>query len=180
MYMRIPPIEFWDAGHELFRSTPSSFPVPFLGGDAFDPSFLSADLPIATVPPPGPAPELSQGVKTLTELGGRLALVHASSFFHLFDEAHQARLARLLGGLMSPTPGSTILGSHVSMVQKGLRPSYSHGRQMFCHNPESWRELWEGVFGKGHVEVKAELKNHKMKGLAEGSTKIMEWSVTRV
>lgn len=28
---------------------------------------------------------------------------------------------------------------------------------MFCHSPQTWREMWEKVFPKGTIEVYAEL-----------------------
>ncbi|KAJ7853571.1 hypothetical protein B0H14DRAFT_3654160 [Mycena olivaceomarginata] len=36
----------WDLGHELFNSTPATFPVAFLAGDAFDPAFLEPFPPL--------------------------------------------------------------------------------------------------------------------------------------
>jgi hypothetical protein len=33
--------EFWNFGHELFRSAPETFPVWFLAGDIFDRSCLA-------------------------------------------------------------------------------------------------------------------------------------------
>ena len=29
---------------------------------------------------------------------------------------------------------------------------------MFCHSPESWKEMWEGVVGEGKMEVNAKLE----------------------
>jgi hypothetical protein len=54
---------------------------------------------------------------------------------------------------------------------------------MFCHSPESWRELWDGqVFKKGSVKVDCGLK--KMERTAHLSTiegaELLWWSVTRV
>lgn len=154
--------------------------MPFLAGDAFDPTFL-APSPIASAPPSGPPPDL-RTLRTLSPLAGRVALIHASSFFHLFGEAEQAQLAQLLAGLLAPAPGSMLLGSHVAMEKSGSRPTYAqHGREMFCHGPDSWREMWEGVFGKGKVEVTMVLKEHSsMDGQVARETRIMEWSVTRI
>jgi hypothetical protein len=38
--------EFWNSGHELFRSAPETFPVWFLADDIFDRSFLAAAKPL--------------------------------------------------------------------------------------------------------------------------------------
>ena len=56
--------------------------------------------------------------------------------------------------------------------------------RMFCHSPESWKELWEGVLGKDKVEVKATLVQIRRKDweLRNDDTKfwLMVWSVKRV
>ncbi|KIJ29313.1 hypothetical protein M422DRAFT_269263 [Sphaerobolus stellatus SS14] len=36
-----PEEEFWKIGHNFFRTSTETFPVPFLAGDVFNPSFLS-------------------------------------------------------------------------------------------------------------------------------------------
>jgi len=51
-------------------------------------------------------------------------------------------------------------------------------RKMFCHSPETWKELWDGeVFVKGSVQVEVEL--WKMKE-AEEKVELMVWSVRRL
>ena len=60
---------------------------------------------------------------------------------------------------------------------------------MFCHSPDSWKELWEGVFAEvgARVEVQARLRKEiggdSMFGTYPGNTDpyhVLEWSVTRV
>ncbi|OBZ78828.1 hypothetical protein A0H81_00367 [Grifola frondosa] len=149
--------EFWELGHKLFRSTPETFPVPFVAGDAFNPAHLQVVDPFYS-PPDTPIPTLSE-LTSLNPLHGHVSAIHASSFFHLFEEAQQLYLAKALAGLLSPERGSIILGSHGGLPQKGLRPrANSHGGLMFCHSPESWAELWDGqIFEKGTVRVDAKL-----------------------
>ncbi|KZT13253.1 uncharacterized protein LAESUDRAFT_719587 [Laetiporus sulphureus 93-53] len=179
--------EFWELGRRLFRDTPEAFPVPFVPGDAFNTSFLKPVPPFCS-PPETPVPPLSS-LTTLTPLLGHVSAIHASSFFHLFDEAQQLQLARSVAGLLSPAPGSMIFGEHVSRPEKGyrteqLRPN-AQGPYMFCHSPDSWKEIWDGqVFEKGTVEVKAVLKernryNDLNNEPGEKSWK-MAWSVTRL
>ncbi|KAI0358976.1 hypothetical protein OH77DRAFT_1420491 [Trametes cingulata] len=183
--------EFWELGHKLFKSTPETFPVPFIPGDAFDPKHLETVPPFYS-PPTTPVPHLPT-LTSLNPLHGHVSAIHASAFFHLFTEEQQARLARSLAGLLSPQPGSMILGSHVGRQEKGLRfesgqPSSIRTAPMFCHSPESWRELWDGeVFKKGTVKVEAILQERDgrdlegMPGFIPG-TKIylLIWSVTRL
>ncbi|OCH88597.1 hypothetical protein OBBRIDRAFT_795067 [Obba rivulosa] len=150
--------EFWQLGHELYRSTSETFPVPFIGGDAFDPNFL-APVPPFTAAPTTPRPDL-RGLTTLTPLLGHVSFIHAFAFFHLFNEERQLQLARSVAGLLSPEPGSMIFGGHGGRPEKGYRVESGtrRGTYMFCHSPETWKELWDGqVFPKGSVEVEAYL-----------------------
>ncbi|KAJ6550312.1 hypothetical protein B0H19DRAFT_1298862 [Mycena capillaripes] len=171
--------DFWDIGHELFNSTPETFPVVFLAGDAVNPAFLEPSTPaqrgdISDAPPP------LATLTSLTPLRGHVSVIHASALFHLFPEAEQLRLARALAGLLLPLPGSLIIGYHVGQRWKGLGPRMrvsSEGKRMFCHSPESWREMWEGLFPDGNVKVDAELERRVIDGPDGG---VLTWSVTRI
>jgi len=136
----------------LFRTTPETYPVKFLAGDAFDDTHFS---PTAQAPS-GPPPPVAL-VNTLTELRGHISVIHASSLFHLFDEEKQLELGRRLAALLDPRPGSIIFGSHGAMPVKGQHPGTF--TKMFCHSPESWTQMWEEqVFEKGQVRVNTILK----------------------
>ncbi|KAJ7196222.1 hypothetical protein GGX14DRAFT_537152 [Mycena pura] len=121
--------EFWNFGHELFRSTPETFPVAFLEGDVFDRTPICATLP----------PSLST-ITSLTALNGHVSIVQASSFFHLFDEQMQTELARSIAGLLSPLPGSMALGSQMGKTTAGYyrRPAFHPGdcEMGFAHSIE--------------------------------------------
>lgn len=70
---------------------------------------------------------------------------------------------------MLPAPGSTIFGSHAGLPVAGSRPRDAYRKRKegeegtWCHSPESWRALWEEVFGgeKGKVKVEAELVDRR-------------------
>ncbi|KAJ7801675.1 hypothetical protein B0H13DRAFT_2389943 [Mycena leptocephala] len=94
-------IEFWDLGHELFRSTTILFPATLVAGDAFDPTFLS--LPPLTEEPQPATSHLD--LRTLIE-------------------EQQLELARKLAGLLSARPGSIIFGSHGTQLTKGYSSSW--------------------------------------------------------
>ena len=184
----MPRTGLWDLGHELFRTTPESFPVPFLEGDILNPSLLSLAPPGPTSTSPlSPPPALSQ-VRSLNELHGQISGIFTGAFFHLFKFDGQARVARLLAGLLSPLPGSMLFGVQGGRAVKGeWRPA--EGTRMNCHSPESWRELWEGVFAEAgaRVEVKARLRKEiggmSMFGTYPENTEhyhVLEWSVTRL
>lgn len=89
-------------------------------------------------------------------LQGHISAIYASSFFHLFNEERQLELAKRL---LTHTKGSIIFGSHVALLEKGYAGAEDDEWKMFCHSPESWKELWDGqVFVKGTVKVTAELQ----------------------
>ncbi|KAF9061466.1 hypothetical protein BDP27DRAFT_1385368 [Rhodocollybia butyracea] len=141
--------DFWQLGHEMFRSSQQSFPVPFLEGNILDKSFLD------TLPP--------------------------------FTKESPPSTPYLLPVLLSPEPGSMIFGVHGSRREKGFWHPTGSERYMFCHSPDSWKDLWEGLFGKGSVEVKAQLRKEiggdDLFGTYPGNKDpyhVMEWSVTRL
>ncbi|KAF9649469.1 hypothetical protein BDM02DRAFT_1817741 [Thelephora ganbajun] len=143
---------FWDLGHRLFKTTPETYPAKFLAGDAFDDAHLSPTAPV----PPGPPPSVAS-VNTLTELRGHISAIHASSFFHLFNEEKQFELGKRLAALLDPRPGSIIFGAHAGMPVKG-QPGRIYAK-MFCHSPESWTQMWEEqIFKKGQVTVTTVLR----------------------
>ena len=164
--------------------------MPFLGGDAFSVDFLAPSPPFYS-PPPTPRPSASdlKAAGTLTPLLGHLSAIHASSFFHLFNEEQQAALAHKVAALLSPEPGSVIFGRHGGRSKKGLRAEVATGlwrtEPMWCHDAESWTALWDGeVFEKGTVKVEAILtEGHSRRhGIAEdgGVPGALVWSVTRL
>ncbi|KAI5121149.1 hypothetical protein M0805_007147 [Coniferiporia weirii] len=176
---------FWDLGHKLFRTTPETYPVPFVQGDALDLAHIAPRAPFYA-PPDTPRPDLA-ALTSLTPLQGHVAALHTSSFFHLFDEPTQLRTARALASLLSPTPGSMLFGRHGAEPVPGPRAfANSRGERVYCHSPESWRALWDGeVFEKGTVEVEAELREMKRRDIQDvlgGETKVyvMAWCVRRL
>ncbi len=137
-------------------------------------------------------PPLSD-LTSLARLAGHLSVIHASSFFQLFDGQLQLQLAKRLAALLSPEPGSFIFGSHAGRPEKSVRmeavPQDFRGTRMWCYCPESWTELWECVFGgKGIVKVEAELKeimkeNLMFDAMEDEATETfyqLTWSVTRL
>ncbi|KAH7913908.1 hypothetical protein BJ138DRAFT_1144995 [Hygrophoropsis aurantiaca] len=171
--------KFWDLGHELFKSTPESFPAHFVEGDVFDPSILTASLP-ASVHSKTSSVKLSD-LTSLNPLHGRVSVVHAQAFFHLFDEEKQLQLARSVAGLLSPEPGSVILGAHAGLREgKGMLSGvfFQARLSLFCHSPETWTAMWDGeVFDKGTVKVNAFSREFVN---SENSINVLYWSVERI
>ena len=138
-------------------------------------------------PPSDSAPDL-RSLTSLNPLHGRVFAIHVTAFFHLFDEEKQLHLARALAGLLSPEPGSMILGLHIGAPEKkGFQPSIARrDHHLWCHSPESWTELWDGnVFEKGVVKVQTKLVQRERRILQPDAPQsatitILVWSVTRL
>ncbi|TDL28239.1 hypothetical protein BD410DRAFT_782211 [Rickenella mellea] len=182
--------EFWELGHKLFKSTHETFPVPFIAGDVFDPAHIAPCPPFYSSPS-GPTPDLAT-VTSLIPLQGRISAIHASAFFHLFNEAQQLIVAQRLASLLSPEPGSMIFGQHGGVKDKGPFTSFD-GVTTFNHSIESWREMWDGgVFKKGEVTVEAVLQEVAKRGktsegkdrhwvfVGDGPFYVMDWCVKRI
>ncbi|KAH9891085.1 hypothetical protein C8Q73DRAFT_109544 [Cubamyces lactineus] len=176
-------LEYWELGHKLFRSTNETFPATFVSGNVFDPAHLEVHPPLETCNlEPGSPPDIST-LSSLNPLRGHVIAIHASSFFHLFDEEKQEHIARAFAGLLSPLPGSMILGT-----QGGVRDTNptveTHGERggiftMYCHTVESWTKMWEKVFPKGTVRIEAKIGSDRV-GLGETKYEFLQWCVTRL
>jgi len=179
--------------HQLFRTSPESFPVHFVAGDVLDPSFVSPCDPIydAYSSPSVDAAISISDLKALTPLLGRVSFIHTASLFHLFSEADQLLVAKRLASLLSPTPGSMIFGWHAGRAVKGFRseakPSAPGmlGSNMFCHSPESWKDMWtKDVFRPGTVAVEAKLiekvREVELVVQSNATPQYLVWSVTRL
>jgi hypothetical protein len=135
--------------------------VPFLAGDIFDPSFLAPNGSARTAAVPLNPPPVLSTLTSLTPLQHHISVINTHAFFHLFNEELQSKIAHLLGSLLSPLPGSIILGSHVGGAdteenRKGFIRLTSRGTEVFAHSPASWKELWvgdDGVFAPGQAIV---------------------------
>ena len=155
----------------------------FVQGNVFDPDHLSIAPPFTTNSPPiASAPDL-RTLTSLNSLRGHVSAIYASYFFHLFAEDAQLRLARALAGLLSPEPGSMIFGKQCGLPESGHLDVPSVLRRIFCHDPRSWSELWDGeVFPKGTVKVVAFVSEPpKDETYPELNTfLLLNWSVTRL
>ncbi|KAJ7589980.1 hypothetical protein C8J56DRAFT_1004084 [Mycena floridula] len=146
-----------------------TFPAAFVAGDAFDPSFIARRETFEEVP--------NSAAPNLTSLQGYVSAIHAPAFFHLFNEEKQFELAKQITALLSPLPGSIILGAHTALPVNGFRKGNTVMLGMFCHSPESWKELWDRqIFEKGKVLVDCDLK--EMERARRFYT--LSWCVTRL
>ncbi|EIW83332.1 hypothetical protein CONPUDRAFT_52791 [Coniophora puteana RWD-64-598 SS2] len=193
--------EFWELGHELFKTTPQTFAAAFVPGDVFEmlepvpiplPAAAGRESSDLKGSSSGPGEARPGDLRTLTSLAplrGHVSVIHTSAFFHLFGEEQQRALAARLVGLLSAEPGSVIFGIHGGLRVAGERERQTPGKpRVFSHSPDSWRELWDGqVFEKGTVRVEAELLDataYLRPDLSEASVAEkrywLQWSVTRL
>ncbi|OJA11841.1 hypothetical protein AZE42_04055 [Rhizopogon vesiculosus] len=100
-----------------------------------------------------------------------------------YKEDKQLHMAHALAGLLSPEPGSVILGAHTGAQEKGVVNQVFRNVEvdMFSHSPESWIAMWDGeVFKKGMVKVEAELRE-VISDVSSGERyPFLFWSVTRL
>ncbi|KAF8491241.1 hypothetical protein F5888DRAFT_1637766, partial [Russula emetica] len=129
--------EFANLGHKLFKTTQETYPIAFVPGDVFDPNHLEI------------APPTASSAQASTGAGDP-------------PSEKQLHLARALAGLLSPEPGSIIFGLHRGAPEKGFQPSLRRkDHRLWCHSPESWTELWDGVvFEKGCSESADKIGAH--------------------
>ncbi|KAG6327578.1 hypothetical protein ID866_11511 [Astraeus odoratus] len=170
--------EFLQLSHVLFRSTKETYPGHFIAGDALDPAILDV-APPARGSIQEPPPDLST-LTSLNPLRGHCSVINASAFFSCFSEELQLRVARAVGGLLSPVPGSIICGYQPGAITKGkyIYPFLGNDVDIFCHSPETWMELWNGtVFAKGEVEVATHLAEISVFGVKRH---VLMWSVRRL
>jgi len=175
--------DFWDYGHELFRSDITTFPVRFIQGDVQDPDFIAPYI-MSSYDHHFKTQLDLESLNTLTPLQGYISAIHTSALFHIFDEEQQNQFAHALASLLSPLPGSVIFGTHAALPKKGMHDWERDGLLTFCHSPESWSELWDGqVFKKGSVQVDATLVDVEEAIFESGGLTrydLMIWSVTRL
>ncbi|KAH9467420.1 hypothetical protein MJO29_005868 [Puccinia striiformis f. sp. tritici] len=167
----------WDTlGYKLFRD--SERPIPSFFGDILSLEVLNESTPVEV----SPARIDLRSLESLNPLKGRVKFLILNQVFHLFDEARQKTLAERCALLLSHEPGSAIFGMQMGGYTKGFES------KVFVHSPESWRELWDSIFGPNKVKVTAELvdlptcQKNTLKSLFPTSRDIVRlyWSVTRL
>jgi hypothetical protein len=112
--------DFFGVGYDLFLDK-TTLKTKFIQADVFD-----AD-------------------SGLNELDGKISLVHAGSFFHLFDWDNQIKAAKRVVQLLKAEPGVIIFGRQGAKVEAGSFGHISKEHTAYWHNPESWAKLWEQV-----------------------------------
>ena len=111
---------FFSISYDLFRDSVHSLPASLVGGDVFE-----------------------EEQEIWKDLERRIAVVHASSFFHLFGLPKQVQIARAIFRLVKPVEESLVLG--LQLAAKGEAeaiPVVSEEEPTYCHSKETMQALW--------------------------------------
>src|SRR5271155_4081046 len=115
---------FVDLGFELFRDR-ATLKTKFIIND-----FLK------------PSPEVES-------LKGKINIIHAGLFLHLWDWEGQVNATKRLVEILSPEKGSVVTGVQYARVESGIwdwkNSSDQNSPKMFVQSTETWKKLWEQV-----------------------------------
>ncbi|KAI1407725.1 hypothetical protein F5Y13DRAFT_123578 [Hypoxylon sp. FL1857] len=115
---------FIETGYDLFKDR-DKFKATFVAGDILN--------------------QGGDGDSSLEVFDGKMNIIHATSFFHLFTWENQVRAARRLIRFLNPDdPEVMIFGRQVGTTTPGDREG-ARGSRRFLHNATSWQELWDEV-----------------------------------
>jgi SAM-dependent methyltransferase len=137
---------FIDMGYELFRDK-ESFKAHFMVADIFD---MSEERP-------------------LKALEGKMDIVHAGLFLHLFDWPEQVSACERIVQVLKAEPGALVLGQQMGTVTPG-RVNHGH-RILFKHDASTFKKLWAEVGEKTGTQWKVEVQLDEGLGVKEGRRK---------
>jgi len=113
--------EFFDLGYELFRDK-STLKSKFLVGDVFDAS------------------------SPLSELDGKIDIIYAASFLHLFSYEDQVKVCKRIVKLLKEKKDSVVLGRQIGHEHAGEQANRNDAtRTRWRHNEESFKRMWDEV-----------------------------------
>lgn len=112
--------ELIDVGYDLFLDR-DTLKTKFLVRDVFD---QSADW---------------------SPLEGKIDVIHASAFIHLFNWQQQVHVATVLARILRPVPGSMIVGRQMGSTEPGEYPALKPGTMLYWHDETSFQKLWDEV-----------------------------------
>jgi SAM-dependent methyltransferase len=129
--------EFFEMGYRLFRDR-NTLKSKFIAADITDPN------------------------SPLSELDGKIDIIYAGSFLHLFSYAGQIEVCKRLVKLLRVKKDSLVLGRQVGNVDAGdYVQKTNKGGNMYRHNAESfikmWHEVGEATETKWRVDCKFKL-----------------------
>ena len=127
--------EFMDLGYDLFKDR-ETFKGTFVAGNMLDPEDAA-----------------------LKALDGKLNIVHAASFFHLFGWEDQVDIgARMVRFFKPGAKRQTVVGRQIG-DRSPLDPMVHHQRGLgrYHHNEESLQKLWDEIGERTNTKWKVEM-----------------------
>ncbi|CAI7631519.1 unnamed protein product [Penicillium discolor] len=95
--------------------------------------------------------------EVVVELSGKIDIIFASLFFHIFSWNQQITIAKHALQILTPQPGSIIVGRNAAYVQRKTPPlPEEYTTQSFHHDLESWKLLWEVVQKETGMKLRME------------------------
>lgn len=157
--------KFWDIGYELFLDK-SSLKTTFIEADVFD------------------------NESGMQQLAGKIDIVHAASFFHLFNWDQQVIAAKKVVGLLNGAPSNLIFGRQAGRLEAGdFTAQVEQEKSRYWHNSESWARLWKQVGDETGTAWKVEAdwdekidlfrQNNGMADFIPEDTKLMRFIIRR-
>ncbi|KAF8856460.1 hypothetical protein BDZ45DRAFT_715343 [Acephala macrosclerotiorum] len=128
--------EFFDLGYKLFRDK-DLLKSRFIAADIFDPK------------------------SELHELDGKIDIIYAGSFLHLFDYKGQFNACKAIVKLLSEKKDSLLVGRQVGNLTAGERVHRTNkGQSMFRHNAGSFKKMWEDVGKETGTKWSVDVNEH--------------------
>lgn len=124
-------LEFLELGYELFRDK-QTLKSEFIEANVFD-----DDSP-------------------LKKLDGKIDIINASAFFHLFTYDEQVKVAHRVGKLLKQQKDSLIVGRQVGDLEPGDKVTRDGNRTRFRHDVSTWKKLWGDVGNDTGVKYQVE------------------------
>lgn len=88
----------------------------------------------------------------LDQLDGKINIVNAASFFHLFDWDGQIKAAKRVVKLLEPTSGSLIVGRQGGKPEAGSFGHLTKEMTAWWHNPEVRDTLYQSMNYRVYVD----------------------------
>ncbi|GJJ13706.1 hypothetical protein Clacol_007962 [Clathrus columnatus] len=184
-------LEYYELGNKLFKTTPETCPFAFIPGDIFDSSVFDPQRRPEELSQVSESSFSLKSLTSLTPLHNRVSIIHISSVFHLFSPEKQQKLAHILASMLSPLPGSMILGKQLA-TDSGIY-EWDFGNDVgsaWSYSTLAWKELWTGENGPFKTEevdaqvlveaLPTEIGNAAVGRSNTPTIQFLIWSITRV
>ena len=113
--------DFYDIGYDLFADR-DTLKAEFFQGDIFD-----------------------NNSALVQNLSGKINIVNAASFFHLFNWDQQVIVAKQVVRLLAAQPGSLVIGRQVGYADPVDPDDKENAPKHYRHSPEMWKRFWDQV-----------------------------------